>query len=176
MFCPKCGQQALDDLKFCSGCGFALDSVRNLIADISPVQGHSSEIQRSGLTPHQKGIRQGFQLLLLSLILVPAYILLAALFPANDVLVESSPSDTTFEKISQAVLATLFMLGVGRIIYAYLFERSRIEEPHDRINPDASKLLFSSTVTCIESDGVKTAELVEPEEGSEQTSNRSNRH
>ena len=175
MFCPKCGQQVSDNLKFCSRCGLALDSVKNLIADISSVQGNQSKIQQTELTLYQKGIRQGFQLLLLSLILVPAYILLAALFPANDVLVESSPSDTAFEKISQTVLLTLFMLGLGRMIYAYLFERSRTEESRDQINPDSSKLLFSSTVTYIESERVKTGEIVEPGRATEQASDQANR-
>jgi hypothetical protein len=176
MFCPKCGQQALDDLKFCSRCGLALDPVKNLITDNSSVQGNQPKIQQPGLTPCQKGIRQGFQLLLLSLILVPAYILLAALFPANDALVESSPSDTPFEKISQAVLVTLFMLGVGRMIYAYLFERSRKEDPPDQISPSSSKLLFSSPVTCIETENVRTAEPVEPDGAIEQEPNRIKRH
>ena len=175
MFCPKCGKQALDDLKFCPRCGLALDSVKNLIADTPSVQGDQSELNKSDLTPFQKGIRQGFKLLLLSLILIPAYILLAALFPANDVLVESSPSDTPFEKISQAILVTLFMLGVGRMIYAYLFERSLIQVPLDKVNPDGSSLLFSSTVTCIGSDRVKTGELIEPERDNEQTSDLLNR-
>ena len=61
--------------------------------------------------------------MLLSLILVPAYILLAALFPANDRLVESSVSDTPFEKISQAILLTIFLLGLVRTMYAYFFQQ-----------------------------------------------------
>ena len=61
-------------------------------------------------------------LMLLSLILIPAYVLLAALFPPNDRLVESSPSDTPFEKISQAVLTTVFLLGLARVLYALFFQ------------------------------------------------------
>ena len=163
MFCPKCSQRVLDNNRFCSRCGFALDSIKNLAADYPSLQSNESQTQQNGLTPYQKGIRQGFQLALLSIILVPAYILLAALFPPNDVLVESSPSDTAFEKVSQAILATLFMLGLARMIYAYLFERSRKEDPPDQISPGSSKLLFSSSATSIEREKVKTAELVEPD-------------
>jgi len=61
-------------------------------------------------------------LILLSVILIPAYILLAALFPAQDQLVESSPSDTPFEKISQAILFTIFMCGLARALYARFFQ------------------------------------------------------
>ena len=61
--------------------------------------------------------------ILVSVILIPAYILLAALFPANDRLVESAVSDTRFEKISQAVLFTIFMLGLVRLLYARLFQK-----------------------------------------------------
>jgi len=74
------------------------------------------------LSPRQKGMRQGVVLMLLSVILIPAYILLAALFPANDRLVESSVSDTPFEKISQAILLTIFMIGLARLLYARLFK------------------------------------------------------
>ena len=61
--------------------------------------------------------------MLLSVILIPAYILLAAVFPANDRLVESSVSDTPFEKVSQAILFTIFMLGLARALYARLFQQ-----------------------------------------------------
>ena len=62
-------------------------------------------------------------LMLLSVIMIPAAVLLAALFPAQDRLIESSPSDTPFEKISQAILFTVFMLGLARVLYAVLFQQ-----------------------------------------------------
>lgn len=176
MFCPKCSQQVLDDLKFCSRCGLALDSIKNLLVDNPSLQANQPQRQQNSLTPYQKGIRQGFQFILLSIILIPAYILLGALFPANDVLVESSPSDTAFEKISQTILGTLFLFGLARIFYAYLFERNRIEDPPGQINVNENKLLFSSTVTCIESERVKTGELIEPTVDRGQTSDRLKGH
>lgn len=69
--------------------------------------------------------------MLLSIILAPAYVLLAALFPANDWLVESAVSDTPFEKISQAILLTIFMLGLVRVLYARFFQQGvKLEESH----------------------------------------------
>ena len=172
MLCPKCSQQLPDSNRFCPKCGFALDLIKNLPADDSSPQANSPQIQQNGPTAYQKGIRQGFQLILLSLVLVPAYILLAALFPANDVLVESAPSDTAFEKISQAILATLLMVGLARMTYAYIFERGRKEAPPNPISPDSGKLLFSSPGAYLEMEKAKTAELVEPEESTEQEADR----
>jgi hypothetical protein len=79
-------------------------------------------------TPRQRGTRQGVMLMMLSIVLVPAYVLLAALFPANDRLIESSVSDTPFEKISQALLFTIFMLGVVRLLYARFFQSGLADE------------------------------------------------
>jgi hypothetical protein len=71
--------------------------------------------------------------MLLSIVLIPAYVLLAALFPANDVLVESRVSDTAFEKISEAVLLTIFMCGLARMLYAYFFERSDKDDKQEEL-------------------------------------------
>lgn len=87
------------------------------------------DLSEDKLSPRQKGMRQGIMLVLLSVILIPAYILLAPLFPANDRLVESSVSDTPFEKISQTILFTIFMFGLARVLYAYFFQQdARVAE------------------------------------------------
>ena len=115
MYCPNCSHpQVSCETRFCSRCGSPL------VANIQMKRSKTDEID---LSPRQKGIRQGVMLILVSVILIPAYILLAALFPANDRLVESAVSDTPFEKISQAVLFTIFMLGLVRLLYARLFQK-----------------------------------------------------
>jgi len=93
-----------------------------------PKETVKTEVSRSkgrevDLSSRQTGVRQGVMLMLLSVILIPAYILLGPLFPANDRLVEGSVSDTPFEKISQAVLLTIFILGLARVLYARLFQQ-----------------------------------------------------
>jgi hypothetical protein len=111
MYCPRCFQQQVSpETHFCSQCGLPL------------VASGSKKETKSDLTPRQKGMRQGVMLMMLSVILIPAYILLAALFPANDRLIESAVSDTPFEKISQALLFTIFMLGLARLLYARFFQ------------------------------------------------------
>jgi hypothetical protein len=118
MFCPKCSQpQVSDETQYCPRCGLPLGDVKRVLEGGAVGRGESE------LSPRQRGVRQGATLMLLCVILLPAYVLLAALFPAEDRLVESSPSDTPFEKISQAVLLTIFMAGLARVLYARLFQR-----------------------------------------------------
>ena len=117
MYCPKCSKPLLtDEGRFCSQCGVPLAQSAAMISQ----NGETSA--NTFATPKQRGIHQGVVLMSLSVILIPAYILLAALFPANDRLVESSVSDTPFEKISQALLITMFMLGLARLLYALFFQ------------------------------------------------------
>ena len=122
MYCPKCSQPlAAQEIQFCARCGLALNGLKELVAG----EGESKP-KRSGkrdqLSSRQKGLQQGAALMLLSVILIPAYILLAALFPPNDRLVEGALSDTPFEKISQAILITLFLIGLVRTAYAWFFQ------------------------------------------------------
>ena len=133
MYCPKCAQpQVSAETQFCSRCGLPLDGLKELVEGGAPAPA-------AGLSPRQKGVRHGALLMLLSVVLIPAYFLLAALFPANDQLVESSPSDTPFEKISQAVLVTVFMLGLARVLYALLFQRGA-RRAADEVNAEAARL------------------------------------
>ena len=124
MYCPKCSQpQVSDETQFCSRCGLPLNNLKDMVLADGKTRVSRSKASEADLSPRQKGVRQGVMFMLLSLILIPAYVLLAALFPANDRLVESSVSDTPFEKISQAVLFTIFMLGLARVLYARLFQQ-----------------------------------------------------
>ena len=124
MYCPKCSQpQVSDETQFCSRCGLPMSNVKEIVLADGKTQVSQSKASEDDLSPRQKGVRQGVALMLLSLVLIPAYIMLAALFPANDHLVESSVSNTAFEKISQAVLFTMFMLGLARVLYARLFQQ-----------------------------------------------------
>lgn len=124
MYCPKCSQpQVSNETQFCSRCGFPLSNLKEMVLADGRTQVSRSKANEAALSPQQRGVRQGVMFMLLSIILMPAYILLAALFPANDRLVESSVSDTPFEKISQAVLFTIFMLGLARVLYARLFQQ-----------------------------------------------------
>jgi hypothetical protein len=135
MYCPKCSQsQVSDEIQFCPRCGLLLKNLKEIVLAEGKPEVRQSQADKDKLSPRQKGVRQGVMLILFSAVLIPAYILLAALFPANDQLVESSVSDTPFEKISQAVLLTIFMCGLARVLYARLFQEGKwLEESEHEI-------------------------------------------
>lgn len=142
MYCPKCSQSS-DEAQFCSQCGSQLESERLLTATESKTETPETEKLEGKLSPRQKGVRQGVKLMLLSIVLIPAYILLSALFPAHDVLVESHVSDTAFEKISEAVLFTIFMCGLARVLYAYFFERGSDDNEQETAQISASSSRYA---------------------------------
>jgi hypothetical protein len=111
MYCPRCSQTYdARETWFCSSCG-------------SRLSGNEFVETKRKPSPRTKGIHQGVFFIALSVILIPAYVLLAPLFPANDRLVESAVSDTPFEKISQTLILTFFLVGLVRLIYALVFQR-----------------------------------------------------
>ena len=129
MYCPKCSQpQVSDKIQFCSRCGLRLNNLKEIVLAEGKLEVSQAQASEDKLSPRQKGVRQGVVLMVLSVLLIPAYILLAALFPANDQLVESSVSDTPFEKISQAILFTLFLCGLARVLYARFFQAGKTIE------------------------------------------------
>lgn len=100
----------------------------------------------SKTSSQQKGIRQGVKLILLSVILFPIYVFLAPMFPPNDILVESSPSNTWFEQVSWAVMTTLFLVGILRIIYAFVFENYfAVQKSDSQINSENVQKSFKSS-------------------------------
>ena len=140
MFCPKCSQEirgqksevrdqkatnlGAQRVQFCSHCGLSLNGLSEFVAGERPPQTAKAQGRKQDADSNRlRGIKQGAALMLLSVILIPAYFLLAALFPPNDRLVESAVSDTPFEKISQAVLVTIFLVGLVRVAYAWFFQK-----------------------------------------------------
>ncbi|MBC7931395.1 MAG: zinc ribbon domain-containing protein [Rubrivivax sp.] len=60
MFCPRCSQQASDEVRFCSRCGFPLDEVAGLIEGGGLVVPRVEAEEEHGLlTPRQRGMRKG---------------------------------------------------------------------------------------------------------------------
>lgn len=61
MFCPRCGQQAAEEVSFCSRCGLPLGAAAELVeAGGSPTLGPSAA--NVGLTPRQRGTRKGLMI------------------------------------------------------------------------------------------------------------------
>ena len=72
MFCPQCGQrQVTNEARFCSGCGFPLNVVGELLANGGQLPWRPPEPAAAALSPRQRGIRQGAMLMLSTFLLVP---------------------------------------------------------------------------------------------------------
>lgn len=73
MFCPRCGQQCLNDVRFCSRCGLPL----NVIAEVTANQGAAITTEGgaalSTKTPRQKGLRIGTIIMLAAVALTPLF-------------------------------------------------------------------------------------------------------
>ncbi len=75
MFCPNCGQrQSTNDARFCPACGFPLNVVNELVTGGGRLQHWrppEPPAAPAGLSPRQKGIRQGAMLMLSTFLFVP---------------------------------------------------------------------------------------------------------
>ena len=68
MHCPKCGQQqASEELRFCSRCGLPLTDIAAVVSNGGVIPGRS----QGKSSARTRGLKQGFFLLLLSLLVVP---------------------------------------------------------------------------------------------------------
>ena len=60
MFCPRCGQQAAEEVSFCSRCGLPLGAV----AEVVEAGGELARPEAGvGLTPRQRGTRKGLMII-----------------------------------------------------------------------------------------------------------------
>jgi hypothetical protein len=103
MHCPQCGQEQISgEARFCKGCGFPLDGVRELLATggISPTLDKEGRQPRE--SPRRKGVRQGVMLLFMFMVSMPLYGLIG--------------------KPIFALPPLFLMAGLMRILYAVIFQ------------------------------------------------------
>lgn len=110
MFCPKCGKPLPSgEQRFCINCGLPLGELTALEAGAGNPQGQ--KLERSAISPQQRGVRLGGLLMLVGLLLAPLAYLLSA------VVVD--------KMIYLLVVAALcFLAGACRMMYAALVEES----------------------------------------------------
>ena len=107
MHCPKCGQQQVsDEVRFCSRCGLSLTDIATVVSNEGVIPGRS---HGKGSSARTRGLKHGFFLLLLSLLVVP---IAAIITIAND----SRP------EVAAAVFFLTVVGGLLRMAYALLFE------------------------------------------------------
>jgi len=111
--CPQCGQQQVSEsLRFCSRCGFPLESVIQLLASGGIFPFHQQFVGSKQLSPRRKGVRQGAVLFLAGAVLVPVLGVLNGF--------TIGPS---FLDILVPLAAIIFFVGgLMRMLYAALFE------------------------------------------------------
>ena len=126
MYCPQCGQQqASNEMRFCSRCGFPLGGVTELLANGGVLKSGGEELREQALSPRRRGIKQGVVMILFGTVIVPILGIL-----------NSYQENTPFIDFLVAVSAIIFFAGgLMRILYALFFESST---PGLRSDDDAS--------------------------------------
>ena len=110
MFCPRCGQQAAEEVRFCSRCGLPLDAAAEVVEAGGSPDWHLARTEAGGvaLTPRQRGTRKGLMLTIGGLLFFGVAILLTAF------------KEDFFVLLMPAVI--LLTIGVMRMLYALLLE------------------------------------------------------
>jgi hypothetical protein len=161
IFCPQCGQQqAAEDARFCSRCGLQLAAIERYVAtgNIQPSppveMGLEPPPKRS---PRQKGLRQGGQILFVSVLLFPIFFTIAI---ASD---GPGPLFVPF---------FLAFLGLMRMAYARLFQEPFVRGAHQpTISGERYGALpsYRPPIDASGSRGVTTGELQPPPSVTEHT-------
>ncbi|HEX8500882.1 MAG TPA: zinc ribbon domain-containing protein [Pyrinomonadaceae bacterium] len=109
MFCPRCGQQAAEEVSFCSRCGLPLDAAAEVVASGGrPARRDGPDGAGATLTPRQRGTRKGLMIAAGGALF---FLIVAFLLTVRD------------ELFPFLILAGLILTaGVMRIIYALLLE------------------------------------------------------
>jgi len=109
MYCPQCGQQQLSEAaRFCSRCGFRLETVAGLLATGGAPLAYAQQLEPGPETPKRKGARLGGKLMLSGMFLMPAMGLLSELI--------GSPEEFVI------IGVIVFLAGLFRLLYALIFE------------------------------------------------------
>jgi hypothetical protein len=104
MYCPKCSQQqASEQQRFCSRCGFPLNGVADLLASggVLPIS-----TEKRNRSPRFEGISQGVILMMLAIVLLP----LVGIIPAP---------------YHEALVFMLLLAGIMRTGYALVFQEGK---------------------------------------------------
>ena len=135
MHCPQCGQQqVVDEMRFCSRCGFPLSVVTEVLSHGGTLPEREAEASAPKLTSRQRGKRLAVILLLTGILLAMIGGIIKE--PGND-----NPLDIglagTLLLFGPAIIC--IVAGFVRLLYALLLEgnaprrsRSRLKGKHSR--------------------------------------------
>ena len=109
MYCPRCGQQASEEVRFCSRCGLPLDDASALVEAGGRLAPHEDPHEQArALTPRQRGTRKGLLIMAGGLIFFMLAFFLMHI--KEDFFVLMLPA------------ALVFTFGVMRMLYGLLLE------------------------------------------------------
>lgn len=77
MFCPKCGQQSSDEIRFCPRCGLHLSGLAAYVAGNEFTPDGGTVPRAPVMTARRRGMRRGAKLMFICAVLLPAAALLA---------------------------------------------------------------------------------------------------
>ena len=106
MFCPKCGQQSPDEVRFCPRCGLSLAGLATYVADNELNPAGTSVPRAPEMTARRRGMRRGAKLMFICAVLLPA----AALLAFED----DAPGPLL-------LVCTTFLAGLAWLVYSWLF-------------------------------------------------------
>jgi hypothetical protein len=158
MYCPRCGQQAFDEVRFCSRCGFRLDGVTALLDHEGAAAVYAAEPRATAVSPRQKGIRLGVKLIFLSIVVLPLIIAMAVL--------TDSPAPLI-------VPFTVFLGGLTRLLYSVIFEDewSPVKQVPQRLQPRVAQHLPPPPASITGPRPVNTADMLKAPSVTENTTN-----
>jgi len=113
MFCPKCGQQASDEVRFCPRCGLLLAGLPAYVAgnESAPAR---AEAPAAEMTAKRLGTRRGAKMMFFSVVLFPLFFGICFLIDGPAPLF---------------VPLTIFLAGFVMLVYARLFGDELIRVP-----------------------------------------------
>jgi hypothetical protein len=106
MFCPKCGQQSSDEVRFCPRCGLQLAGLPAYVAANESAPVRPDPARQAEVTAKRRGTRRGAKLMFFSVVLFPVFFGLCVLMD---------------NPIPLFVPLTVFLTGLVMVIYARLF-------------------------------------------------------
>jgi hypothetical protein len=77
IFCPKCGQQSSEEVRFCPKCGLSLAGLPAYMAANEPGATAPPAPRAAPMTARRRGIRRGARVMFICAVLLPAAALLA---------------------------------------------------------------------------------------------------
>ncbi|HEX7957619.1 MAG TPA: zinc ribbon domain-containing protein [Pyrinomonadaceae bacterium] len=120
MFCPKCGQQSSDEVRFCPRCGFQLARLAAYLAAEEHAPGAAAAPRAPLMTARRRGMRRGAKVMFFCGVLLPAALLLA---------IEDAPGPLL-------LVLTTFLAGLAWFLYSWLFNDNVVPVGKDAARRD----------------------------------------